>query len=284
VSIHGLPVIYALFVWWFSTGAVLYVIGMPARTFTKSMLAATVVLAASLWGIAVTAYDETVWGAYAAFTCGILVWGWHEMSFLTGLVTGPRRSELPDASQGLGRLVPAIETVIFHEIAIFLTVIALAALTWGAPNTIALWTFVILWLMRLSAKINVYLGVPNLTEEFLPPHLTYLKTYFRRRPMNLFFPVTVTVSTVVTGLLVAAALHPTLGAPTATGLTFLATLMALAVLEHWFLVLPIPAAAMWAWGMSSRTRHHGEPSPQATGRVPTSPIVKAQPDPQISSV
>jgi len=29
----------------------------------------------------------------------------------------------------------------------------------------------------------------------------------------------------------------------------LATMLALAVLEHWFLVLPVPDAALWRWAM-----------------------------------
>ena len=77
----------------------------------------------------------------------------------------------------------------------------LVLLTWGAPNQIGVWTFVILWLMRLSAKLNVYLGVPNLTEEFLPDDLAYLKSYFANAPMNLLFPISVTPSTLVTLLL-----------------------------------------------------------------------------------
>jgi hypothetical protein len=36
------------------------------------------------------------------------------------------------------------------------------------------------------------------------------------------------------------------------GFTILGTLMALAVLEHWFLVLPVPVAALWRWGFRSR--------------------------------
>lgn len=258
MSLYGQPVLYALFIWWFSTGAVLYVIGLPQSTFARSMVAMTAVLGLALYGVGVSATDASVAGAYIAFTSALLVWGWHEMSFLTGYVTGSRRSELPDGcDQGLRRLVPAIETVIYHEVAIFLTVIAMVALTWGAPNQVGLWTFVILWLMRLSAKITVYLGVPNLTEEFLPAHLVYLKTYFGRKPMNLFFPLTVTISTAITVLLVAAAMHPAISDYAATGMTFLATLMALAVLEHWFLVLPIPAAAMWAWGLTSRESDNG---------------------------
>ena len=31
-----------------------------------------------------------------------------------------------------------------------------------------------------------------------------------------------------------------------------AALLSLAVLEHWFLVLPLPSAAMWSWSLRSR--------------------------------
>jgi putative photosynthetic complex assembly protein 2 len=124
-------------------------------------------------------------------------------------------------------------------------------LTWGAPNQFALWTLLVLWIMRLSTKFNVFLGVPNLTEEFLPNDLAFLKSYFRKRPMNLLFPVSVTLSTVATCGLIAQAATGTTDFAIA-GYTMLAALMALAVLEHWFLVLPLPVADLWRWGLSSR--------------------------------
>ena len=34
--------------------------------------------------------------------------------------------------------------------------------------------------------------------------------------------------------------------------TFAGTLLALAILEHWFMVLPLPANALWSWGLRSR--------------------------------
>jgi hypothetical protein len=34
--------------------------------------------------------------------------------------------------------------------------------------------------------------------------------------------------------------------------TLLATLLTLAVIEHWFLVLPVPAEAMWNWALGGR--------------------------------
>ena len=125
-------------------------------------------------------------------------------------------------------------------------------LTADAANQTGVWTFCILWLARLSTKLNIYLGVPNHTEQFLPKHLKYIATYFCRRPMNLLFPLTVTATTLVTAMLIDQALQPDALPFEIAGFVFLATLMALAVLEHWFLVLPIPSAELWTWGLASR--------------------------------
>jgi hypothetical protein len=67
--------------------------------------------------------------------------------------------------------------------------------------------------------------------------------------MNLLFPISVTVSSVIAGLLVSAAADA--AGFTAVGLTFLATMMILANLEHWFLVLPIPVEKLWNWSLKS---------------------------------
>jgi len=126
-------------------------------------------------------------------------------------------------------------------------------MTWGQPNQIGLWTFVVLWWMHQSAKLNVFLGVRNVTEEFVPEHLTFLRSFLtKRNSMNLLFPVSVTVSTVVCVYLVDAAVAPGASTFEAAGNSFLATLMALAILEHWFLMLPLPAQKLWSWGLKSR--------------------------------
>lgn len=252
MTAYGLPIAYALFVWWFSTGLILYLDGLPPRTFRWSMLGATVVLGLALFGLVASRDDPTVAGAYTAFTCGVLVWGWHEMSFLTGFVTGPRTTRCTPGCVGWPRLKEAVAAILYHEVAIGLTAVAVLALTWGGPNQVGAGTFLILWGMRLSAKLNVFLGVPNLAEEFLPNHLRYLESFFARRPMNLLFPVSVTASTILAVLLVQGAIAAEAGAFEAAGLTFLAALTALAVLEHWFFVLPLPVAALWQWGLRSR--------------------------------
>jgi putative photosynthetic complex assembly protein 2 len=249
---YALAVVFALLLWWFSTGAVLYVVGLPKRTFGRSMTAVTILALLALVGVVVSSNDATTLGAYCAFTCALLVWAWHEMSFLTGVVTGPRNTPCPPDSKGWARFAYAAQTLLYHEAAILLTALLIVALTWGAPNQIGVWTFLVLWAMRLSAKFNVFLGVPNLTEEFLPDNLSFLKSYFRKRPMNLLFPVSVTASTVVTWALFQEASDAEATGFVIAGFTMLTTLMALAVLEHWFLVLPLPAAALWSWGLKSR--------------------------------
>jgi len=248
------PIAFTLFIWWFSTGAILYLDGLPRRTFRWSLAGASVLTAGALRMIATTAGDTSISGAYVAFSGGIAVWGWFEMAFLMGLLTGPRRTPCPQDSRGWRRAGHALETILHHELGLIAAGIALAGLTWNEPNQVALWTFVVLWAMRQSAKLNVFLGVRNLSESFLPEHLRYLQTYFRRKPMNALFPFSVSIASIVAGLIWRGAFSDEVTVSEATGLVFLATLMTLAVLEHWFLVLPIPAEALWAWGMNSRKR------------------------------
>lgn len=249
---HGLPILYALFLWWFSTGLILYLDGLPRRTFRLSMLGASALAIAALYGLAQSAGDATPRGAYLAFTCGLLVWGWHEISFLMGIVTGPVRTACPADCTGWQRLWHAVQTILWHELAIAATGGLIAWLTWSGANQVGLWTFLVLWVMRLSAKLNVYLGVPNLTEEFLPAHLHYLKSVMRRRPMNLLFPASVTVATVAATHLIDLAVSAGDGSFEAVAFTFVSTFLALAILEHWFLVLPLQDAALWRWALRSR--------------------------------
>jgi putative photosynthetic complex assembly protein 2 len=249
---YALPLIFTLFIWWFSTGAILFLNGLPSRTFKWTMLGTSVVLVAALAGLGLTRDDTTVIGAYLAFTSGVMVWAWQEVAFLLGYVTGPRRTPCPPESSGWERAGYAFMAVMHHELALVGLGLAVVALTWGGENPTGLWTFMILWVMRQSAKLNVFLGVRNLNEGFLPTHLKYLQTYFTRRAMNRLFPVSVIVSTVVAAMIWQAATVTGITAFDATALTFAATLLTLAVLEHWFMVLPLPFEVMWNWGLKSR--------------------------------
>jgi putative photosynthetic complex assembly protein 2 len=248
----ALPALFALFIWWFSTGAILWLDGLPVRTYRISMAGATLVVAAALWGLSASSADASVLGAYCAFSCGLLAWAWQEMAFLMGYATGPSRAPCPADATGWRRFTLALRAILYHELAIIAGAVAVVAVTWGQPNQVGTWTYLLIWGMRQSAKLNVFLGARNLSENFLPPHLRYLGSFFLRRPMNLLFPFAVTLATLLTALLFHRALAPGATEFQAAGFTFLGTLAALATLEHWFLVLPIPAEALWNWGLRSR--------------------------------
>jgi putative photosynthetic complex assembly protein 2 len=247
-----LPVAYTLFVWWFSTGAILYLDGLPRHTFAWTLRGATVVLGAALWALAHTRNDTSVAGAYCAFTCALLVWAWQEIAFLLGAVTGPRRTACPPGATGWRRAGFALQAVLYHELALIVLAIAVLACVADGANRVGWWTYLLLWAMRQSAKLNVFLGVRNLGENFLPEHLRYLTSYFQRRPMNVLFPFSVTATT-------AAAAWVWWQAPArdgspfdTTALVLAGTLLALGALEHWLLVLPLPTEALWRWGLRSR--------------------------------
>lgn len=246
------PAFFAVLLWWAATGLVLVLQHRPRQHHARLMLAASVGLAGAFWAIRASAGDSSEAGAYLGFSAAIAVWGWQEMSYYMGFVSGPRPAACAPSLRGFDRFLAALATSLWHEFAILAGGLAILCLTWGQENRIALWTYALLTLMNASARLNLFLGVRNLHAEFLPAHLGYLACYLSRRPMNPLFPVSVTLGTAITALLVQGALAPEAAAGTVTGLALLATLSALATLEHWFLMLPLPSAALWNWSLPGR--------------------------------
>ena len=272
---YGLPALHGLLIWWFSTGLILFLDGLPKRTFVWSMTGATGLLAVSLYGLAVSAADTSVAGAYVAFTCAVVIWGWLEISFYMGYVTGPRTRHCHHGCSGWRHFGHAVQASLYHEIAVLVLASVVLGVTWHSPNQFGGWTFIVLWWMHQSARLNVFLGVSNLNAEFLPEHLAHIRSFFRDAPMNLLFPFSVTLSTIGAVLLGQNAIADATDAFRTVGFTLVTTMMVLAILEHWFLVLPLSAAkvwnGMWQWSLGSRgasgktPRHQQGPLPrQAT--------------------
>jgi putative photosynthetic complex assembly protein 2 len=173
----------------------------------------------------------------------------------------PAARDCPLGAQGWRRFGFALQAVLYHELALIVLAIAVWACVGDGANRTGWWTFLALWGMRQSAKLNVFLGVRNLGENFLPDHLAYLKTYFQRRPMNVLFPFSVTISTATAvavwwSLLEAGSPH---AGGAAVGLALVGSLLALGALEHWLLVLPLPTEALWRWGLRSHAAPAAEP-------------------------
>lgn len=249
---YALPIVFTLGVWWITTGIVLKVVNLEPSTYRRSLTVATAILGGALLFLEWSAGTATVFSAYVAFLSGLLVWGWIEMSYYMGLITGPRsRGCTPGVSRGR-RFWLALQASLYHELLIVAFGGIIVALTWGAPNQVGTWTFIILWLMRWSAKLNIFLGVPNLNLQWFPDHLRYLETFIVKKPMNALFPVSMVISTAAAAFVLWSAMN---GDTTPFGVVeslLLGSLIVLAILEHVFLVLPVPDAALWHWAVPSK--------------------------------
>ncbi|MCA3357470.1 MAG: DUF3623 domain-containing protein [Roseomonas sp.] len=249
----------AIFLWWLTTGAILFAVTRLAEHRLALGSASAGLLAVGLVMLHAVSEDVTASGAYLSFVAALAIWGAVEISFLCGLITGPNRSEMPAQFTGWRRFWSATRVVLWHELFIlglgFLLIIAFAQ----GSNQIGLLTYGILWLMRLSAKLNLYLGVRNTGERLLPAHLRYMSSYFAHRPMNLLFPFSITLGTILSALLFHKAFAAGADAHQAIGFMLVATMASLAVIEHWFLMLPLPLEALWRWGLTDQE------SPAQTG-------------------
>jgi len=257
---HGPPLLFALFAWWFSTGAIFWLNGRAHggenRTSHVGLLAMTGICALALFGVALTARDSSAAGAYLAFVCALGVWGWHELAFLSGAVTGPRTEPCPPGATGWLRFRLAAATVIYHEAGLALGGCLVAVLAWNQPNQAAPLAYGVLFVMRLSAKLNLFLGVPNFSDEFMPGRLSYLKSYFRRRKLSAAFPVSMAVGLLIAAGCARVALTAEPGGATQVGATLAFALVSLALVEHVFMVAPFRDSVLWRWAFAAPQLDH----------------------------
>ena len=169
----GLPLLIAVFAWWFSTGAILLVVRRADRTGAAAH-AMTVVCCPYpcwRWGLAGLRHHRRrtgVTGVYLAFLSALAIWGWIELAFLSGVITGPERRACPPELSGWPRFTRALSTLAHHELLLLagLALVAFAAREGG--NGTALWTYTILFVARILAKLNLFFGVPRINIEFMP--------------------------------------------------------------------------------------------------------------------
>ena len=245
------PLIFTIFVWWFSTGLILKINSLPRRFYRAIFAISIVTLVLAFWGLDISSQEATIAGAYCSFTCAIIIWGWQELAFLLGYITGSRRSDCPVNTGGLLRAWYAFQTINYHELTLLGLGVVLFFINLESINHTGFWTYIILWGMRQSTKVNIFLGVLNFNEAFLPQHLKYLITYFRRRAMNLLMPFSILASLLfLIPIWSRAASEASLFEMTSSAL--LGTLLALGLLEHLFLVLPFPNEWLWKWGYKNK--------------------------------
>ena len=250
---HILPVLATIAIWFFATGLIAWLDNRDRATFPRSLALGGAAGVGGLLLILQTAQSVSVSGVYLSFAGALLVWSWHELAFLTGAVSGPRRIACPEGASGVRRFAYASAAVIHHEIALALTALLLLAITWNSPNQIGAMTFVLLFALRLSAKLNMFAGVPNMSTDILPPHLGYLKSYFGPNRFTWLLAATLATSVALAGWLGSLALAAQPGSAETVGASLLFALAALGVIEHLFFALPFRDGALWGWALPRRT-------------------------------
>jgi len=261
---HWIAAPAALFLWWFATGILLWRVHRADRgdadQHLNSVLYSLPLLVLGGYGVAHSLGDTGRFGVWVAFLSAMMIWAWAELAFLSGVITGPNKAPCPQGLDGQGRFRAAFLAVAWHELLLALALGVLAYVSRGAENSFAFWTFAVLFAARISAKLNLFLGVPRINVHFLPKPISHLASYFRTGPITAFFPVSVTLLALGLGCflerLMAAHSAQTQGA--LLGFLLLSILTALALLEHWFMVWRFRDDRLWSWliGPAARRRAH----------------------------
>jgi putative photosynthetic complex assembly protein 2 len=239
--------VFTAMCWWFGTGVILWLDRLPPASFRWSLLGWTMLLVLSFKGVYESMREVSVANAYLAFGSVIVMWGWHELAFLTGWITGPRKVALTEGAQGWQRFQESVQVMLHHEVALLINFGVLWLMQMDQPNHVALCTYALLWFMRLSAKLNLFFGVPQNGAQYLPAHLVYLASYFRSRLITPWFVVSISAAIGTWCWLVWQAQQGAMAIT--TGWVMLATLLGLAIVEHLIMIFPLPLERLWGWAM-----------------------------------
>lgn len=259
VSLLGLvmPALFVIFLWWFTSGLIMVLFGHSRLVVNLAFVGATLLLGAAVAGVVLSRDRTDMVGVYLAYTSGTVIWGWLLASYYFGFITGPNRA-MQAKSEGeirrmvagrpLFRFVQALRASIYHEVLALVVTVMVAALVWGAANPVSLWILLSLWIMHSSAKLNVFFGVRNFRIEFLPDHMRFLGGFVANRAINPWFPFSIILGSGLLLLLVYQALWVAAQPTMSIGYLMVGLMVGLGALEHWLLVLPVPAA-IWGWGV-----------------------------------
>jgi putative photosynthetic complex assembly protein 2 len=249
---HIVPFIVTVAIWFVATGLIAWADNRERATFSTSLMIGSIAGIAGLLVILLSSLSTQVWAVYLSFIGALMVWGWHELSFLTGASAGPRRGLADPSLTGLARFRQAAATVMHHEVALAVTALLLISLSWDVPNQIGATVFVLMFAMRLISKINLFVGVPNASSEMLPEQLVYLKSYFGPSRMTILLALSIAAIAAASGWFATLALAAPVGSAQMVGASLLTTLALLGVLEHLFLALPFRDGMLWGWALPQR--------------------------------
>lgn len=163
--------------WWLSTGAIF---ALQRNELTRT-LAMVIFSLAGLGAVAVTVVTRdrrTIRAIGAAFLAGGLGWAWVTNALFGGWLVGPPGVVATRPGRSFGLAIEALHATAFAEAAGLGVLIGSALLAWNRPNRTAAVAVLTLWATQQLAKLNIFLGVANPGERFLPEHLAFLTEFF----------------------------------------------------------------------------------------------------------
>ena len=273
-----LPVIYTIFLWWFSTG-IIFIVYRRSRKFVQwSFVVGTMALVVAFIGIWFTRSLNHPRDIYLAVTCGIVVWAWQVAGYYLGFITGPHSKHYLVDDEGwernlINRFRLALHFSMYHEILAAATCVLIAALTWSSANRWALWMYLALWLMHISARLNVFLGVRNFRIELLPKQMHYIGGLLGKRPVNALFPFSVIILSSVALLLFHQGIQLDASSAHIAGFISIGTMMILGIIEHVMLILPIPASIVGLGILSVNENNDQSPSGHSNIETNTQTVI-----------
>jgi putative photosynthetic complex assembly protein 2 len=229
---------YSLAIWWISTAIIIYFNFQPVVRFYFFLTSLTLAIT---WGYLWVKHrnDDTIKGAYISFTGALFIWGFVEVSFYTGYIVGPPVRPLFTISPSWEAFHLAVHRSIYHEMMIMTLGVAGLVIFRKAKNKFGLITFFILWFAHQSCKLNVFFGVSNIGQEFIPDTVSDMAPYMTIASMNWLFPFSITLNTIIAYKFLKNVKNPAESDWRRIGYILVGMMALLALLEHWLLVLPL---------------------------------------------
>jgi putative photosynthetic complex assembly protein 2 len=244
------PILFVILLWWFSTGAVLWLARGLEKQLPARLLGVTVLTALGFAGAVIASNSTHPVAPYVGFASSLAIWSWVEFTFLTGMITGPRVEPCPANISEQKRFQLAFATVSRHEFLLVAALLAVGLVTLGGHDQTAFWSFATLWLMRISAKLTIFSGVPSFSRDMMPRGIAHLHSYFRDDRIGPVFWVSMIGTFLVFAFAAFSFGTGLVSDEKFTMLVMLTTLIALAAFEHLMMILPFKETALWQWAMA----------------------------------
>ncbi len=176
--------------WWLATGLVI----AAQRDLPTRVLAGVASGALALLGLALLARsrtDATPAGARRGLAGAGLLWAWVAVSLYAGWLVGPVPRAPAAPPPNLAAAWDAVHALLWHEAGSLLVLGLAWMLTRAGPNRTGFHALLAFWGTTQLAKLNVFAGVANPGERFLPEWLRFVEWYFGPPRSSLLLPLTV---------------------------------------------------------------------------------------------